>query len=467
MPDRDDLILRWELGQTTGADEVALAELLRDPAARRAFARNARVAAALGKPATVSAVPPSTTVFTAGTTRQRKAFRIRPARGVRAPQWAVAASVLLIVGLVAFALTTRQRHGTDVPSDLPLPQAAVPAAVPTAAPFAQLESVGLATIRALDGSHRAGRSGDAIAPGDTVAVDKGAAVIVLHNHAARLELSAGSTLSMPSDGADPATTTVRLSLSNGYVRADVAHRIAGAPFIITTPLASAEVVGTRFNFSTESDGARLAVDDGAVRLSTPKDSGVLVSAGHAGLVSEGLASIAPTPADTDQPLPTGARVLWRADPTDPADITGWRGAIDDAATSGPAWRSVLPRDQDPWCRAELRSPIARAGWAVEAGTWLRFRYHVERFTPGLELVVHLKPRDESNYAQRLIADPSDGWHQALLRVDDTFRHVERNQQLLAVGESIHGAVWCAMRDADGTATAVRFWIRDAVVFVAP
>ncbi|MBA3938922.1 MAG: hypothetical protein H0X38_15855, partial [Planctomycetes bacterium] len=45
MDDRDDLFLRWELGQADAADEAALAELLRDPATRRAFVRNARVAA--------------------------------------------------------------------------------------------------------------------------------------------------------------------------------------------------------------------------------------------------------------------------------------------------------------------------------------------------------------------------------------------------------------------------------------
>ncbi|MBA3938674.1 MAG: hypothetical protein H0X38_14570, partial [Planctomycetes bacterium] len=133
----------------------------------------------------------------------------------------------------------------------------------------------------------------------------------------------------------------------------------------------------------------------------------------------------------------------------------------------PAWRSVAALPGDAWACAELRTPQDRGGWTVEAGTWLRFRYHVERFTPELELVVHLKPGDESNFSQRLVPDPGDGWHQALLRVDGAFLPVDRAQVPLAVGERIHGAVWAAMHAVGAVAPPARFWIRDAVVFVAP
>ena len=459
MRERDELFLRWELGVADADDEAALNELLRDPAARRAFARHARIAAALGTPQSASAVAPATARVAM---RPRRMRRLRPAA---TPRLALAAGFALLVGVVALltAMPRREAPTTSVHSR-PAPAAAAAATTPV---FARLEAADRTSVLTPDGRRRAGISGGFLLPGETVETGAGSAVLVLvaanGGTAARLELAAGSRLGLPPGGADPGGAPMRLGLARGRVRAEVAPRPAGAAFTIATPLASAEVVGTRFTLSADEGGARLAVDHGAVRLATPTDGGVLVAAGRAALVSEGLASIVPADADPDLPLPPGSRVLQRFAPV--RDL-GWRGVVEDAE-AGPSWRSVAPRPGDPWCRAELRSPIARDGWAVEAGTWLRFRYHVERSTPGLELVVHLKPEDETNYAQRVAADPAEGWHQALLRVDGAFRHIEPNQDALAVGERIHGAVWGAMRDANGDQTPVRFWIRDAVVFVAP
>jgi hypothetical protein len=330
--------------------------------------------------------------------------------------------------------------------------------------FAHLERAGAARIRAIDGRERSGRDGEALAAGETVVAGGDAALVVLRGDAARLELAAGSSLVLPAGSAGAATAPVRLDLVSGTVHAEVAPRPAGAPFVIAAPLARAEVVGTGFTFAATADGARLDVDHGAVRLATPADAGVLVAAGRSGVVSEAFASLIPAPADADQALPAGSRALWR---WDAVDATGWHGAIADASQGGPAWRSVAALPGDAWACAELRSPQDRTGWAVEAGTWLRFRYHVERFAPGLELVVHLKPGDESNYSQRLVPDPGEGWHQALLRVDGAFVPVDRAQVPLAAGERIHGAVWAAMHAAGAVVPPARFWIRDAVVYAAP
>jgi hypothetical protein len=465
MTDRDEVFLRWELGQAGAGDEAALAELLRDPAARRAFVRSARVAAALGTPvagngassADEAAPPPARP-------RRTTTSRLRRPRPAAWPRWAAAAVLVLACGLVAFILTAPPRRGAAViAKHAPAPAPTQPP-VSAPAPFARLETAGAATIRAADGRQRTGQDGDRLARGETVETGDRPAVLVLHGDAARIDVAPGSRLGLPADAADPAIATVRLELATGAVRAEVAPRPAGAPFIVAAPLASAEVVGTGFSFTAAADGARLAVDHGAVRLSTPDDAGVLVAAGRTGLASGGLASLAPPPADADQALPADSRVLWR---WEPADAAGWRGTIDAMADGGAAWRSVAAQPGDRWCSAELRSPQARDGWMVEAGTWLRFRYHVERWAPGLDMVVHLKPADESNYAARFVIDATDGWHQALLRVDGAFRQVERAQAPLAVGERIHGAVWGAMH-AEGTeAPPARFWIRDAVVFTAP
>lgn len=462
MPDRDDLIIRWELGQTDANDELALAELLRDPVARRVFARNARVAAALGAPATVSATPLPAPAFVSGTTRQRKAFRIRPARSTRGPQWAIAASVALIVSVVALLMLTQQKPIT-APTP-PIARTTTPAQPPAPTPFARLIDGAGVHLRTLTGLHRDGHAGDALNPGDSIESADNAATVVLGNDVARLDLAPHSIVTLPDNIRDPFTSAVRLELRRGRVTANVAPRNFGKSFVISSSLAEVSVIGTRFTFGVDLHEAHLAVDHGSVRFSTPTDAGVLVEAGRSALASEGLISINPPAPDADQPLPAGARELWRVTTDNPKD---WRGVVDASLSGTPAWRSVAPRDGDPWSRAELRSPVTRSGWAVESGTWLRFRYHVERFSPGLSLQVHFKPGDETNYAQRIDTDTSAGWHQALLRVDGAFRHLGPEHQPLAIGEQIHGAVWCAMRDGDVEATAARFWIRDVVVFTTP
>jgi ferric-dicitrate binding protein FerR (iron transport regulator) len=443
MPERDELFVRWELGQTDAADEAALAEALRDPAARRAFARNARVAAALGAPAAAASGP--------RTAIRKRSARLRRARPA-ASTWAMAAGVLLVVGLVGVLLFAAPRAGRD--------GGRLATATP-AHPVAHLVVANGARIRMADERTRAAHDGEIVAAGETVEADGATDLVVGRDGApaARLALAPGTRLAMPTPPGDPAAATTRLRLLAGSVDATVAPRPPGAPFAIASSNASAEVVGTRFTFGLEADGARLAVASGAVRLATPSDAGVLVGAGQTGLAGEGLASLAPPAADADAPLPAGARVLWRATP---GAEPGWRGARD-----GDAWRSLPVPADDPWSNAELRTPLARAGWTVATGTWLRFRYHVERFAPGVRLAVHLKPEDESNYAQDVMPDAGPGWHQALLRVDGAFHHLVGVHQPLAVGTAIHGAVWGALREEGTPATPARFWIRDVVVFAAP
>lgn len=303
----------------------------------------------------------------------------------------------------------------------------------------------------------------ALAPGEIVETASAQAVIVLGADAARLELAADSRLRLPA-GTDLRGSPVRLELEAGRVQAEVAHRLPEAPFAIAAPSATATVVGTRFTFAALAGGADLLVDGGAVRLSTATDAGIVVPAGRTALARDGVASLAPGAAAVPRPLPAGARVLQRfaAD-----DAPGWRGARETGIDGERVWRSLPTAPDDPWSDAELRSPVARAGWTVERGTWLRFRYHVERFQPGQTIEVHLKPVDESNYAWRLEPAAGDGWHDAEVRVDGGFHHVLHGEEPLAVGEAIHGAVWCAMRVSGGAPAAVRFWIRDAVVFTAP
>lgn len=416
MADPADLFTRWELGLADQADAAALAVLLQDPGQRRAFLRQARVAALL-----------------AGQTGAQAA--IRPSRSRRRRVlWALAASLLCALGLAA--LMGRPRHADA-------------ARLLAASDGSQAESVA--------GLARTVRAGADIAAGETVLAGRGPLILALPDDAARLELSAGTRLRLPAGelGHGP----LRLDLASGQVRAEVAPRAAEAPLAIVTPHGRAEVVGTGFTLLAMPDATRLAVASGAVRLRVADGSGLTVGPGQAALAAEGLVTPAPMPAGSEPPLPPRSQVLWRAGASDAA---GWN-AILDRFEDEPAWRSVPARPGDRWSVAEVRSPISRTPWRVASGTWLRFRYWASGFSAGQRMSVHLKPADETNYAASLEPEGASGWHVALLRLDRDFHHLGRQHEAPAVGESIHGAVWAA-QSVEGAATRARFWIRDVVVF---
>lgn len=433
MPDHDDLFIRWELGQTDADDEAVLATLLQDPAQRRAFARQARIAAALCRQPLAVATRPAA----------KRSRRVRTPPNV-IPRWALAASILLVVGIVALFALHAQPSTAMTPS------------------LAHVEAADGAWILTHDGQRRSAQVGAALAVGETVTTDTGTAIVILGQDVARLELAPGSRLELPLTTADLMASACDLRLTAGQVRADVAPRHAGAPFTISSPVARTEVIGTRFTFSTFADGARLSVERGAVRLSTVTDAGLVVTAGQTAFVAAGVVKPVIADINSEKPLPVGSQVQWRFTPVaDPA----WRGVVATADDGGQLWASVAPRPGDPWCRAELRSPLHDAGWLVASRTWLRFRYQIETGEAGLRLEVHLKPRDESNYAFGFAADLSAGWHEALIPVDGSFVHLTDDHRGLAVGDRIHGIVWCAMdRDPEHV---VRFRIRDALLFTTP
>lgn len=414
MADPVDLFTRWELGLADEADAAALAVLLQDPVQRRAFMRQARVAALL-----------------AGSTGAQAS--LRPIR--RRFVWALAASLLCALGLAAVLYQSRHADG---------------ARLLAASDGSQAESA--------EGIRREVRVGADIAAGETLHAGSGPLLLALPHDAARVELSAGSRLRLPAG--DLGRGPLSLDLATGEVRAEVEPRAANAPLAIVTPHGRAEVVGTSFTLLAMPDATRLAVVSGAVRLSAAGNS-LMVGAGQAALAADGLVTPAPALAGSDPPLPPRSQVLWRA-PTSAA--AGWNAILDRFADE-PAWRSVPARPGDRWSVAEVRSPIARTPWRVGSGTWLRFRYWTSGFSAGQRMSVHLKPADETNYAASLVPESSSSWHVALLRLDRDFHHLGRQHEPPAVGERIHGAVWAA-QSVEGAATGARFWIRDVVVFSA-
>jgi ferric-dicitrate binding protein FerR (iron transport regulator) len=425
MPDSADLFTRWELGLADAADEAVLAELLRNPAQRRAFARQARIAAALARQTEVVLTSP------------RRLHR-PPARIRRRPfVWALAASLLAAIGLAVVLLQPRLADTT--------------ARLLVASDGSRGKSV--------TGNMREIHAGVQLEAGETVIAGRGSVTLTLAHAAARFDLAAGTRLRLPTAESDRGP--LRLDLDSGRIQAEVAPRPADAALSITTPQGRAEVVGTRFVLTTDAGSTRLDVTAGTVRLSAAEGSSLLVGPGQTAFAAAGLAGPAPPAAGTDAPLPNGSRVLWRMDAR---EATGWNAALDLFA-DGPAWRSVPVHPDDRWGFAEVRSPISQTPWQVESGTWLRFRYWTNGFPAERSLRVHIKPADETNYAANLLPETTPGWHQAKLRLDRDFHHIGRQHEVPPVGTFIHGVVWSGQRAEDDPIPAARFWIRDAVVFV--
>ena len=435
MPDHDELHIRWELSLTDADDEAALAALLQDPAQRRAFARHARIAAALCKKPLPIATRPRNTRATPGLRPSRFTAHARP-------RWMLAASVLVLLGGVTMFALLAQRDTVAEPS------------------LAHIEAADGTSIVDRDGRRRSAQAGAMLTAGESISTDTGKAIVILGQNSARLELASGSCLQLPDTVADQLPCELHLTV--GQVLAEIAPRHAGASFTISSPVARSEVLGTRFTFDTRDDRAWLTVERGTVRLSTAHDAGLMVTAGQAAFVAEGMVRSGLLTEKPETPLPRGSQILARFAPlADP----GWRGVVETAADGTLAWVAVAPNPGNPWCRAELRSPLNNAGWLISSPTWLRFRYQITTEEPNLQFEVHLKLRDESNYSQKILADFNTGWHEALLRVDGSFLHLTADHRPLTSGDRIHGVVWCALHEIPGP--VVSFKIRDAVLFTVP
>lgn len=421
MDDADDLLVRWELGQSTAEDEAALAGLLADPGRRRAFLRQARIAAAL------------------------TGLRIRtPARAAqaarpwhrRASAWALAAGLVAVVGAAALLVLGRD-HGRGTRLLIASPGT---------------------TVESMSGSSRPVTDGATLSAGETVVSGGAGTVVAMAGEAARLELGPGTRLRLPDQVA--ADAPLRLAMTTGEALVEVAPRRTGAPLSIAGPNAIAEVVGTRFRFTANANADRLVVASGAVRFGTAADGGLMIGAGQSALATDGIVTRSPSALERGGGPPQGSQVLWQADPASP---DGWRGIIDEVSGIR-TWRSAATDPGNRWAFAEVRSPVAGAGWTVDAGTWIAFDCWTSGFDARHLLAVHLKPADETNYEAVVPLGAGDGWHRVRLQISRDFRHLGRRHESPQSGERIHGVVWAGLRVDGASEGPARFWIANAVVF---
>jgi len=160
------------------------------------------------------------------------------------------------------------------------------------APSARLvHAAGDVTIESKDGG-RLGKSGSALAPGESVTTAAGAVAVIELPDGSRLKLRESSRLAVTLPG--PKTAATEAFLSFGSVFAKVAKRLAGQPFSVRTPSAVAAVRGTEFftaygRAKGKNRDLWVCVNEGSVELETTKaKKPLLVPAGKGVLIKSGL-----------------------------------------------------------------------------------------------------------------------------------------------------------------------------------
>jgi ferric-dicitrate binding protein FerR (iron transport regulator) len=126
--------------------------------------------------------------------------------------------------------------------------------------------------------------GTILVAGDTILTGKDAtAKLSFEPEATHLDLASESELHLAA-----LTHGKRLELRSGSLQAQVAPQPPGEPMRLLTPLAQAEVIGTRFGLSSDAVATRLRVDEGRVLISKrSEDSGLVVPAPLGATVSAG------------------------------------------------------------------------------------------------------------------------------------------------------------------------------------
>jgi ferric-dicitrate binding protein FerR (iron transport regulator) len=127
-------------------------------------------------------------------------------------------------------------------------------------------------------------------------------------------LVGAATLSYPPDMAT--TTERRVTLTRGRAYFDVVSR-EDASFVVKTPAAQAEVLGTQFGVTTGSDSTEVVLVEGSVRVGADDDEveSVVLKPGERSTVRRGQAPSAPAPADLTTTLDWTGLFVFRSVPT--------------------------------------------------------------------------------------------------------------------------------------------------------
>lgn len=207
------------------------------------------------------------------------------------------------------------------------------AAEPKATSARLVHAAGDVTIESKDGG-RLGKSGAALAPGESVTTAAGAVAVIELPDGTRLKLRESSRLAVTLPG--PSAPTTEAFLSFGSVFAKVQKRLAGQSFNVRTPNAVAAVRGTEFftaygRAKGKNRDLWVCVNEGAVELeTTTSKKPLLVPAGKGVLIKSGLDLTKPQAYDWTKTL------NWNMD----ADT----GDIEDKTSLDGAYADLLDQD---------------------------------------------------------------------------------------------------------------------------
>ncbi len=456
----DAEILAYLSGES-GAEAVEAmdARLRREPAAARRFAELCQHEVALA--GVLRMAERAKRITSAPLPRVRRRRR-RPAF---AGPWAAAAAAVVALGLGVWWHLTSATVAPPPPAapvaihQVPAGRVRLPAAD---AVFASLDRVhGEASIERA-GSRLPAAAGTALLPGDRLATAtaSGSGLGIVLADGSRITCGPGSTLELPRSGR-------RFLVPLGTLDAEVAHQAPGAPLRFSSPLAEAEVVGTRLHLVVDPSATRLEVSEGAVRLTRLADSAAVnVPAGSTATAAADrelrVEPIVP-PAPTTEPLPLGAVLAWHEPFT--ATTAGWVGEL--AAVEGADGIALRSRLEQPGSRffAEIRSPRLDATITAGETTYLRFRYRTEGFLASDLLKVMPKLADQSNFGAYL--RPQRGsWASATVRLGADFEFINDRSRHLATGDAVRFLVFLGTATDDVPHPAATLWIDDVWIFTA-
>jgi hypothetical protein len=111
---------------------------------------------------------------------------------------------------------------------------------------------------------------------------KDAKAVLAFAEGTRVLVHADTAVRLPGPG-------LPLAVTRGSVAASVARQPAGQPFVLSTPHAEARVLGTKFTLAVSSEGTRLEVTEGRVRLTRTDGAAADVAAGQFAVAAKGTA----------------------------------------------------------------------------------------------------------------------------------------------------------------------------------
>lgn len=376
----DDLIFRFLRGEASETELAALRKHVeKNPQlANRIFAaaetdHDLANLARLSKAASESRTGPSG--------RVKLSVRAKRSAGRQTSMfWPALAAAGILIAVALFVFNSKRTGNVDV-AQVEKPEGQVVARVE--------EIKGEVRVLSANNSESPATKDFPLREAQGVRTGKGSQAVVVFSDGTRLSISANSRI--PAFSAETASRGKSLQLISGSLQATVSKQTPDHPFIIRTPNAEAEVLGTVLNVSADVNLTRVAVLEGSVRLTRNDKASAVITAGRSATAIAGreLRSTLMTPLDAEGSItfnfgPAGAslppNVLNDSGEVFSADRGfGWDGPKEGPLIPGATFtdhlgvvhqikkgREATQTNKNP---GDLRDSMVTAGWANSTEVW--------------------------------------------------------------------------------------------------